>query len=585
MLNLKKISRLIFILIVLIIGFLISKFIHINYFKLSDILESNFTNQNFETKPKTSNQEEYKNLALENSTKKNIANLKSIEFCDSGNQCYLSMKYPHNYNTGIAKDLKITSEVHTKLNFYDTNEAKGFNMYIFNELDINSLIKQVLTNYSYKTAVITDSTVGNLWARKINLDGLNNFSFFFIKDKIGMISSSDLSLEALNGIYSEVQYNTSFYPHLYISNINHSNLREIKIQQADLDGDSNLETIMSFLSDDDLSKGEKVTRAHLKVLDDKYNIIKKDSTNYLGSNALRFTKIEVVDFGKDGKQELFVQKISTFSEGSSKYYVFGFLNDNYSDYPIKKAYLNEDSYTKCKQSSEGINVAGLKYVNFKITENGILEKYKLRDCQDQLFDLEILQKFEAEKFTNQLINLTPLNEINDQSLNVIDSYLSEGDKLSILEKLSTLGIDLNFTTIDFSLSYENNQNLEIYIKQIRECGGCIKILPHYIRVNKANGMFEFNTLDVTKINKLFKNGTLASSIFSPDESRLFFQFKDDLDNDQLWMYDFNTKTEQRVLLLDDNTGIPLNGGAGGIIEESYYWLDGKNLEITPSKKY
>ena len=153
---------------------------------------------------------------------------------------------------------------------------------------------------------------------------------------------------------------------------------DIVVQDVDFEGDGIFEKVVYYNSLDDI--GEQVYRSHIHLRvfawqEGKWNVI-KDDRGRVGVSELGMP--HVIDMGSDGKQEMFAQKC-TGRHCAPRYYVFGLWEGEYADWPIPKAYLNQDIYKE-----PGDTFIHLRKVERLPAGSGFLESYDVY-CEEKLW--------------------------------------------------------------------------------------------------------------------------------------------------------------------------------------------------------
>ncbi len=529
-----------------------------------------------------------KKIIIESTIKTASSGWKPMHFCKTDLECPFVIRHPEDWQYEQGQDLKIKAKNSTSLFYNDQKDNPLLTVSEIKSTDFEKIINDVLNQQSYKTAIIQDTNIGNFWGRLINLDNGTTLAFVLLKEEIVLMSTSNLEWEKFDRILNETFFSTDGIPMLFQKQYKaQSNIRSIKYQKADFDGDGISETVMSYISDDELFSGEGRTNGHLKIIDHSGNILKEDIAPQ-GSNVnhpVKFDTIQVVDFGNDGRQELLVRKQAPYEESEdNKYYVFGFINGEYSDYPIQKGYLHQEKYIDCEKnkvasvSSEGLNLNGLE-----VSPDGILEKYSYFDyCNSETQDIGIFQRYHQTEFSPEFKNIKSKHEPRLYSIK--EGYIWRKDKKLIDQKLNDIIEQKGEGIFGPIFEYESEQFVDIYLADGAGCGGCVWILESYLRINKENDSVEILNLNQEALSHLLARGTPAFSLLSPDKTKLVFISPDYEGKDELWIYDFKTQKEQRLKVFQKGESVAILMGGGGLYSTAIYWSDSKHIIVKPYEK-
>jgi hypothetical protein len=532
----------------------------------------------------------------------NIVN--TIQIASSGwksenfyNQGYLfTLRHPSEWKMEKGQDFKIKAKNSTNIFFGNDNQKKA-PMLTAGEIqsdDFETIVSNLLKQESYKTAVIQDATIGNFWGRLINLDNSDVLVFVPLQEEIIVIRGHNLEWKTFDKILNEVNFSTEGIPMLFPTQYKtQRNIRNIRSQKADFNEDGINETVMSYISDDELFTGEGRTNGHIKVIDHAGKVIKEDIAPHGGNvyHPVMFDTVQVMDFGNDGKQELLVQKRTPYEESEdNKYYVFGFFDGEYADFPIQKGYLHSEKYIDCEKNKEdGFSNASLHFNGLEVSPDGILEKYSYFDyCNNgETKYVELFQRYHNEGFSPEIKNakLTYEETKSVKNYYVKDGYLWQQDKKLIDQKLNDIIEHNGEGILDFTDAYSNAQFVDIYLTDGVGCGGCVWFLPTYLRINKKDNSAEILNLNQKTAQQFLGRGTPALSLLSPDKNKLAFVNPDYEGNDELWIYNFETQEEQLLKTFQKGETVAILMGGGGLYSTAIYWQpDSKHIIVKPFKK-
>lgn len=443
------------------------------------------------------------------------------------------------------------------------------------DADFENTVKKMLDREPYETAVIQETSIDGRWGKLVHFD---NGKIWKLMPKSSQ-NTGEIPLLSLGKYKSQ------------------KNLREIRIQNADFNGDGTDEKIISFVSDDELFMGETRINGHLKIIDDAGKILKEDIAPQ-GKGLYHpsvFETIEVLDFGNDGNEELFVKRRNPIDEATEddKYYVFGFVNGEFTDYAISKGYLHTDEYVECEENTGKLNL-----YTATPSPKGILEEYYYYDhCDEKGKDLEIFQRYKNGEFTAEIATQVWMEAGSEQEHNyhVKDGYLWNYDEKLLDQKLDDIIEHKGEGILDYTVQYENetDQFTDIYLTDGAGCGGCVWFLPTYLRVYGPNsetshtGEYAVEKLELNKedCKNFLGRGIPISILISPDGKRVAFFFYGYEEPDELWIYDFEKQKEKFFMAFQkEETVVSTIEGTSPLSTAIHWEPDSKTIIIKPFQK-
>jgi hypothetical protein len=474
--------------------------------------------------------------------------------------------------------------------------------------DVEKEIRTIREKEKYGTVSIQETSAGNFWGKELNFDNGKSYAFVPAEDRIFIFQSDSLEGMTWNAIKDELYFDFDMYA-LFSSGKYYSqrSYKMVHVQYADFDQNGENERVVSYQSDDELTTNEGRTNGHLKVFDKSGKVLKDDTVVLRGgasdSRLSSFSKIQVIDFGNDGKPELFVQKTDDpyyqgeYSSGSSeRYYVFGYFDGKYGDYPISKGNLNPEKYFNCTGEKNKIALdcnnsctigENKKMADITITLNslavdpdGVTEKYSFSNgCGGG--DAEgIFQRFEKGKFSGEIMNFNKTKPVSDEYF-VKDGFVYHKDKKMIDQKLDDI-VAHTGEGIIYSQSIEGDKYVDLYLVDGKGCGGCVWFLPTIIRINKSDDTYEFIDTSKAEKDQVFFGGSVLVNLPSPDKKKVAFISNTERGAEELWVYD-SVSMKQSLLKTfpKEETFVVIQGAAFMVGVE---WLDNGTLSLRPIEK-
>ena len=495
-----------------------------------------------------SKQKEQNSKKIENAVAAETADWKSADFYFSSSDDYLfNIRYPSDLEKlGRGGDKKILEKNATTIFFKNNDPEKKpiLSIHLIQNNNVESIVDYFLKQKPYKTAAIQATEIGNYQAKLIHLDYNDVLAFVPLLDWTIVFRAPTSDWKTFENILKEANFTTE---ELQLRSAeqykSQNNIRNILAQKADFDGDKIYETVLSYVSDDEYFDGNHRTNGHLKVIDSSGKIIKEDSVGYYDDERpnIKFNIIQVVDLGYDGKQELIVQKMNQSTPYNEiRYYVFGFFEGEYTDYPISKGYLHPEKYFDCKINKDGlINADDYRFLGIEMISNTIQERYSISsDCKNSGDD-RIYQHYKEGVFYPEVINNKPVAD----NYYVKNGFIWGHGKKLINEKLDDLIEHNGEGVLDYTIQFDTDRFTEIYLTDGRGCGGCVWFLPAYLRIDKND--------DSVKILKFDEDAELPNIhpenvLISPDKTKMAFTpFGQTEENrGELWIYDFKTRKSQ-----------------------------------------
>lgn len=335
-----------------------------------------------------------------------------------------------------------------------------------------------------------------------------------------------------------------------------------------------------------------------KGVDGLYTRIKEDKVRTDIGFDSGFAQINAVDMGD--REALFVYKVL---ESRRMYYVYGFVDGEFEDFAISRAYLHPEKYITEKHTADKYTIGGdtcnlelLGVTQFMKSE----ELTRLRENYEIVCGSEdrrgVVDSFYVDQNVTPDGTLVVSKPVYHERPNPVTSdfqiqrttsneygpreILYQGNVVVTADEFDRIYIgdderDLEYLERYVWRVFEGEDTIDVYLAAVGGCGGCTALKPQYISIDKKTSDVVVN--EYGESEGMFNTRCVAHSAYSPDRKKMVCYF-----HTKVLLFDFEEKKE--TVLYTSPEGYAVGRlGCMGCVGDGMYWMDNDTFVIQEYK--